>query len=83
MNIFRAGNLIHHETDQLRAWIPNCVSYQAQGDEIVTVGKDPQTGASKLGVYPCYSTNDVIHMAQEALGSYRLTPEQMEQYGIS
>ena len=83
VNIFRAGNLICGKTNQLRAWIPNCVSYQASGNEIVTMGTNSETGEKTLGVYPCYSTEDVIEMAQEALGSYSLTPEQKEQYGIS
>lgn len=82
VNIFNAGNLIHGKTNQLRAWIPNCVAYQAQRNEIITTGTNPETGEKTLLAYPCYSTDDIIAMAQEALGTYTLTQEQMEQYGI-
>lgn len=82
VNIFNAGNLIHGQTNQLRAWIPYCVSYQTDSNEIITTGSNPETGEKTLLAYPCYSTDDIIAMAQEALGTYTLTQEQMDQYGI-
>ena len=83
VSVFRAGNLIHGQTNQLRSWIPNCVAYSPDTNEIVTLGKEADAGTSLLGVYPCYSTEDILEMTQEALGSYCLTSEQKEEYGIS
>ena len=83
LNIFNSGNLIHLESFQIRAWAPNCVGYLPALDEIVTSQRDVAVLGEKMGVYPCYSTEMVIQMAQEALGSYCLTEEQREEYGIS
>lgn len=83
LNIFDAGNLIDRDTWQLRAWVPDCVVYLRDLNQVVTVGKESETYDMKMGSFPLYSLEDIKTMAQEALNGYTLTREQKEQYGIS
>lgn len=83
VNIFDAGNLIDCDTWQLRTWVPDCVAYLRDLNQVVTVGKDSETYDLKMGSFPLYSLEDIKAMAEKALNGYTLTQEQKEYYGIS
>lgn len=83
LNIFNAGNLIDRDTWQLRSWIPECVAYLPQSNQVVASGRESETGDMKIGAFPLYSLEDVKTMAEKALKGYTLTQEQKDRYGIS
>lgn len=83
LNIYNAGNLIDCDTWQLRAWMPDCVAYLQDLNQVVTVGKDSESYEMKMGSFPLYSLEELKDMAQKALNGYTLTQEQKDQYGIS
>ena len=82
LEIFEAGNLIDTESWQLKAWIPQCITYYAEGDKFLTYGSN-DTSEDALGFYPRYTLADIKAMAEEELKGFTLSQEQKEQYGIS
>ena len=83
LNIFGAGNLIDRDTWQLRAWVPNCVTYLPEINQVVATGRVTDEVYNRMGSFPLYSLEDIKTMAKDALNGYTLTQEQKEQYGIS
>lgn len=81
VNIFKAGNLINMESWELRAWVPQCVTYYPGLDQFLCIGTED--GKDHIGAFDRYTLKRIQQMAREALGSYTLTQEQMEYYGIS
>ena len=82
LEIFDAGNLIDTESWQLKAWIPQCVTYYKAGDQFLTYGSN-DASKDAFGFYPRYTLADIKAMATEALKGFTLSQEQKEQYGIS
>lgn len=82
LEILNAGNLIDTESWQLKAWIPQCVTYYEAGDQFLTYGSN-DTSADAFGFYPRYSLEDIKAMALEQLKGFTLSQEQKDQYGIS
>lgn len=83
LNIFDAGNLIDRDTWQLRSWVPNCVAYLPEINQVVATGRVTNEVYSRMGSFPLYRLEDIKAMAKDALKGYTLTQEQKEQYGIS
>ena len=83
VNVYQSGNLIDTGNWDVRGWVPNCLTYDAEADRFVTLGTDPDTGERRFGMYGRYTLEQLKAMAQKALNGYELTQEQMEQYGIS
>lgn len=83
VNVYQSGNLIDMENWDVRAWVPNCLTYDSKADRFVTLGTDPDTGERRFGTYGRYTLEQLMAMAQKALNGYELTQEQMEKYGIS
>lgn len=81
VKIFETGNLIHMDSWELRAWVPQCVGYHPGLDQFLCVGT--QDGEYRIGAFNRYTLETIQHMAREALGSYALTQEKMEYYGVS
>lgn len=82
VEILDAGNLIDTENWQLKAWIPQCVTYYKAGDQFLTYGSNDKV-EDGFGFYPRYSLEDIKAMAAEELKGFELSQEQKEQYGIS
>lgn len=82
LEIFKSGNLIDTENWQLKAWIPQCVTYYEAGDQFLTFGSNEMLEEG-YGFYPRYSLSDIKAMATEELKGFELSQEQKEQYGIS
>ena len=76
LNAFGAGNIIACDSWQSRAFIPNLCVYLPHRDEIVCLSDQ------KLFVYHRYTTQEQLQKATDALGSFRLTLEQLQYYGI-
>ncbi len=76
LNVLGAGNLIHTGKWQNRAYIPNMKGYDPQSDMFIT-GND-----STFFAYPRYSTQAQIERGKAALGTFRLTQQQRQSYGL-
>ncbi len=83
VNIFQAGNLISTTCWERRAFVPNCVAYISGLDQFVTTGKDKESTEDRIGIYPCYTLEDVRNLAVEAMKGFTLTQDQKDYYGIS
>ncbi len=77
LNAFGAGNIITCDSWQSRAFIPNLCVYLPHRDEIVCLSNQ------QLFVYHRYTTREQLSKAKDALGSFQLTLEQQQYYGIS
>lgn len=77
LTVFRAGNLINHESGGVRGYILNCYGYDAASDFFL-VSDD-----RGIGSYPRRDTQQVIAIARDALNGFTLTQEQKDYYGIS
>ena len=75
------GNIIDRGTWQLRAAVPSFVAYDPVGDLILV--NSPQSQSYGLACYPRYTTGDVMDMARDALGSFRLDEDRRADYGLS
>lgn len=77
INAFQAGNIIDCGQWQCRAFVPHLYAYIQQQDEILCF-TDYQFFA-----YPRYTTLQQMRKAQDALGDFRLTEDQLKSYGLS
>lgn len=75
-NVFQVGNIIDPDSWTVCAYVPQCCIYDETADQFLVYG---QSGPI---AYPHYKTQELITLAQEALGSYTLSQEQREAYGI-
>lgn len=76
LNAFMAGNLIDCDQWEHRAFVPYMTAYYPAEDGFVCYG---DVG---LVVYSRYSTAQAVDKAREQLGSFELTQDQKDFYGI-
>lgn len=80
LDVCGMGNIVDRGTWQTRAHIPTFVGYDPVTDSILVNSSLSQCYG--LASYPRYSTEDIISMAREALGDFRLSQEQKADYGL-
>ena len=80
LNLFDAGNIIDCSSWQRRAFVPHCITYIETQDAFATSRND--TSPYGIGTYHRYTTEELMQMAEEALGSFELTNDQKAAYGL-
>lgn len=79
LTVCRSGNLIDTNSWALRGWIPSCYGYWEEGNAVLVYS----SGDATPGVYPLYTTEEMITMAGEMLQGMTLTQEQRAYYGLT
>ena len=77
INIFGAGNIVDCSSWQSRAYVPNLVTYVPESDTLLCVSKQ------KLYAIARYTTQQLMDLAREELGDFRLSEEVRRFYGLN
>lgn len=77
INIFGAGNIVDCSSWQSRAYVPNLVTYVPESDTLLCVSKQ------KLYAIARYTTQQLMELAREELGDFRLSEEVRSFYGLN
>ena len=73
----QAGNIIDCSRWQSRAFVPYLYAYLPRYDELICFAD------SQFYAYSRYTTEQQMRKAQEALGDFRLSEDQLKFYGLS
>ena len=76
LNVFGLGNIVDCTEWSVRAYALNYKGYDAGGDRLICYT------SSTLGMFPRYTTEQVLEKAEEELNGYTLSGELKEFYGI-
>ena len=77
LKAFNAGNIIDCSHWQSRAFVPYLYAYIPSRDEVVCFAE------YQFHAYPRYTTQQQILRAQDVLGDFRLSEEQLKFYGLN
>ena len=77
VNIFGAGNIVDCGSWQSRAYVPDLTIYAPERDTLLCVS------GQKMYAYPRYTTLQLMELAREELGDFRLSEEVRNAYGLN
>lgn len=76
LNAFQVCNCIETDGWAVTAFVTDCLAYNSMEEEFIVQKED------SLVSYPHYTTQELIDLTHEVLGSYTLSQERREAYGI-
>lgn len=80
LNIFGMGNLIDCGSWQLRAEIGHCYGYFPRWNGVAVT--KTENNMTTVGLFPLYSTEEIMDMARDSLNGFELTQAQRMAYGL-
>lgn len=81
VNLLEAGNIIDCTSWTRKAFVPNCIAYLKELDVFTTIRND--ISPNSIGTYHRYTTEELMDMGKEALGTFVLSEDQKAAYGLS
>ena len=76
LNLFNSMNVVDYGDWSVSCAVPNCLLYDPEGNQFLS-----QTDGV-LRSYPRYDTAQLLELAREQLGTFRLSQAQKDAYGI-